>query len=381
MKIQFKVQSGELGRTILGLSRIIAGKHTLAILDHFLFEVAEQELQITASDNENMMVTTIDIIESTNGPVDKPIKFCVRYDVVCDVLKNLPDQPMSFDVYLSKDEIVLSYMSGHIKFPCVSGKEYPIINFCKENSCVVSLDSDLMLKDINSVCPFTAQDTIRLTLNAVCFNFQKEYLDVVSTNGNVLMKISHKDVKTENEKNLLLPPKPVSILKYFLNKAENIVNIIFNDNSAVFECNNWKLTCRLIEGRYPNYDSVIPTISSCEVEIEKKTLQDAIKRILPMGNQEIKGILMEFEKDTLTLSSENTDFSTSAKETIPCNYPMDYLFIGVNGEIFHNLLSHVPTDNVKLLMTTETRPILIVPETELENEEFYALIMPALINK
>ena len=379
--MKFNVNSDEMGKSIQGLAKMVSGKSSLPILDHFLFVVDENNLNMTASDGENTMRTTIAIVGERMVDDEDDKRFCIHNTVICDFLKNIPSQPITFDVDRDNDVVVISYMNGHIQFPCVSGAEYPSINFMKDEHENVSLPSATILEDINRTSPFTGQDTFRPVMNAICFNFHNEGLDVVSSNGGVLVKIAHPDIKTEKEAKFLLPQKPVAMLKYFLSKEERDVDIQFTDNAAVFECDNWQLTCRLVEGRYPNYNSVIPTNSKIEVTVDRKQLQESIRRMLPMGNQQMRTVKFEIGGTELTVSSEDVDFNKSAKENVPCETSGEGITIGVNGETMNTMLSQIHSDMAKLRMTEFSRPIIIVPETERENETFLGLVMPTLITE
>ena len=338
--MKFNVNSDEMGKSIQGLAKMVSGKSSLAILDHFLFVVDDNNLHVTASDGENMMRTTMDIDVLSMPDKEDDRRFCIHNTVICDFLKNIPSQPITFDVDMENSETKISYMNGHIQFPCTSGNDYP----------------------------------------SICFNFLSEGLDVVSSNGGVLVKITHTSIRTEKEAKFLLPPKPVTMLKYFLSKEEKDVSIRFTDNAAVFECDNWQLTCRLVEGRYPNYNSVIPQNSNIEVTVDKKQLQESIRRMLPMGNQSMKTVKFETASTVLTVSSEDVDFNKSAKEDVTCETSGNGITIGVNGEVINTMLSQIHSDVAKLRMTEYSRPIIIVPDADKENETFMGLVMPTLIS-
>ena len=378
--MKFNVNSDEMGKNILGLAKMVNGRSSLPILDHFLFEVDDSNLHVTASDGENTMRTTLSIDVQSVPDEESDKRFCIHNTVICDFLKNIPSQPITFDVDMSNNMVMVTYMNGHIQFPCVSGMEYPSINFLNGEHETASLPSDILLEDINRTTPFTGQETLRPVMNAICFNFLNERLDVVSCNGGVLAKISHDNIKTENEATFLLPPKPVAMLKYFLSKEVKDVTILFTNNAAVFECDNWQLTCRLVEGRYPNYNSVIPTNNNIEVLVDKRQLQESIRRMLPMGNQTMRAVKFEIGSTNLTVSSEDVDYNKSAKEEIPCETSDGEITIGVNGETMNSMLSQISSDMVKLRMAEPCRPILVVPETDRQDEAFLGLIMPCLLN-
>ena len=378
--MKFNVNSDELSKNIQGLAKMVNGKSSLAILDHFLFEVDGDKLHVTASDGENMMKTTVEINSTSMLDDETDKRFCVHNTVICDFLKNIAQQPIIFEVNMESNEVKISYMNGHIQFPCSAGEEFPKINIIGEESKNVTLPSCLILDDINRTSPFTGQETFRPVMNAICLHFQSESLDVVSSNGGVLVKITHDGVHCEEETTLLLPPKPVSLLKYFLSKEERVTNIRYTDNAAVFSCDNWDLTCRLIEGRYPNYNSVIPPSDSVQILADKRQLQNTIRRMLPMGNPNMKTVKIEANPTTLIMSSEDIDFNKSAKEDIPCETTGNEICIGVNGETLNSMLTHIASDMVRMKMTEPSRPIIVVPEEDKNGETFLGLIMPCLLN-
>ena len=377
--MQILVSSDTLGKNIQGLSKMISGKASLAILDHYLFEVDGSNLQIIASDGENMMRTTTEILESDITSGD-PVRFCVHSRVLGDFLKNIPTQPLTI-IMESKTEITINYMNGHVSFPCVSDDEYPTFDILTGDTETAILPSATMLEDITRTSPFTEQGTMRPVLNAICFNFKEEGLDVVSCNGQVMMKNHHLDIHTDKQGVFLLPPKPAALLRHFLNKELLDICIKFTDNAAQFVGDNWQLTCRLVEGRYPNYNSVIPTNNDKTMLIDKRALQEAIRRMLPMGNQQSKAMKMELDTTALTVSCEDVDYNTKAKESVCCEYDATPMAIGVNGETLCNVLSNIPSNMVRITFSEYSRPMLISPMDETDGLQITALLMPRLLNE
>ena len=376
--MQFLVTSDTLGKNIQGLSKMMNGKASLAILDHYLFEVDGNVLQVTASDGENMMRTTTELIESDLQP-GETIRFCVHSRVLGDFLKNIPTQPITIIVE-DKTTITINYMNGHVNFPCVSDEEYPTFDILTGDGETAILPSAAMLEDITRTSPFTEQGTMRPVLNAVNFNFKEGGLDVVACNGQVLMKNQHLGIHTDKEGNFLLPPKPAALLRHFLNKEPLDICIKFTDSAAQFVGDKWQLTCRLIEGRYPNYNSVIPANNDKTMLIDKRALQDAIRRMLPMGNPHSKVMKMELDTTTLTVSCEDIDYNTKAKESVCCNYDATPMAIGVNGETLCSVLSNIPSDMVRITFSECSRPLLVSPVEETEGLQITALLMPTLLN-
>ena len=377
--MKFSINSDELGRNVQGLAKVASGK-SLAILDHFLFEADGELLHVTASDGENMMRTTMHIDSLSMTEDEKERIFCIHNATIGDFLRNIPAQPITFDLDFGNNMVTVSYKNGHVLFPFSLGDGFPVFSIKDDLTEMISLSSEVLLRDIADTSPFVGQETLRPIMNAICFNYGTENLDVVGCNGGMMMKISHHGIRSENESTMLLPPKPASLLKYFLSKETKETRVRLSDNAAVFECGCWQLSCTLTTGRYPNYNSVIPKAHSIEALVDKRDLQNAIRRMLPMGESHMKTVKMMFSASALSISSEDPDFQKSAREELPCETTGDGLCIGVNGESMLNMLQHVPSDTVRLKMTEPTRPILIEPDVPNDNEEITGLVMPTLLN-
>ena len=374
--MKISLSSDTLSRLIQGLSKAIPTKPSIAILDHFLFEVEGDKLTVTASDNENVMKATADILESDIDS-GEPTRFCVHARLIADFLKNLPVQPLTFVV--EEKEITVRYENGQICFPCVSGKEYPSIEMLTGDCSSTTLPSSMLQDDITRTSSFVAQDTMRPVLSALCFNFKENGLDVVSCNGQVLMMDTHRGITLENENRFLLPAKPAALLRYWTAKDLFDITIQFNGNAARFSGANWQLTCRLVEGRYPHYKAVIPVNNDKTLLIDKQQLQVAIRRMLPMGSQSLKAVRMDLDTKSVSLSCENVDYNTSAKESVACDYSGEAMRIGLNGEQLNAILSHMPSDQVKMTFKESCKPVLIFPAESSEDVRITALLMPVFI--
>ena len=374
--MRITLDSDTLSKNLQGLSRVIAPKSSIAILDHFLFEVEGDKLTVTASDNENVMKATADILESDIDS-GEPTRFCVHARLIADFLKNLPVQPLTFVV--EEKEITVRYENGQICFPCVSGKEYPSMEMLTGDCTSATLPSSMLQDDITRTSSFVAQDTMRPVLSALCFNFKENGLDVVSCNGQVLMMDTHRGITLESESRFLLPAKPAALLRYWTAKDLFDITIQFNGNAARFSGANWQLTCRLVEGRYPHYKAVIPVNNDKTLLIDKQQLQVAIRRMLPMGSQSLKAVRMNLDTKSVSLSCENVDYNTSAKESVACDYSGEAMHIGLNGEQLNAILSHMPSDQVKMTFKECCKPVLIFPAEQSEDEEITALLMPVFI--
>ena len=374
--MKITISSDTLSQILSGLVKVLNTKNSLAILDHYLIEVTGMTMTIVASDGENTM-KYLSILQESDVQSSETVRFCIHSRMLEDFLKNLPTQPIT----ISKGDtgLTVEYDNGQINIPVVDGKDYPKLREMTGGNCkTVKLPGNIMLEDISRASSFVAMDTFRPVMNTICFYFKNECLDVVGTNGQVMMKSSHSNINTEEETYFLLPPKPAALLKHSLSKDEGEISIKFNANTAQILGTNWELTCQLVEGKYPNYNSVIPKDNDKTLLIDKRALQEAIRRIMPMNNQEMKTIKMELGYSELILSCEDVDFNTSAKETMTCEYDGNPLTIGVNGQKFSSVLATMPAEKVKCTFSDYNRAFLVMPYEG--NGECVALMMPHFLN-
>jgi DNA polymerase-3 subunit beta len=140
------------------------------------------------------------------------------------------------------------------------------------------------------------------------------------------------------------------------------------------------LICQLIEGRYPNYNSVIPKDNPNHVTIDRKSLLSALRRVLPFASESSQLIRFHLENGKLEISSEDLDFSTAAKEQLVCEYDGKPMNIGFKGSSLLEILSNIDSDDIIINLADPSRAGIIVPATQPENEDILMLIMPMLLN-
>lgn len=373
--MRITLSSSALSSRLGILSKVINSKNGMPILDCFLFEVANSQLTITASDSENVLQTTmpLDYAEGEG-------KFAVNNRTILDAVKELPEQPLTIDVETSTYIIKVIYQNGIYNFTAQNADEYPIVQRMSEGCTSLVLPSITLAESISRALFATAQEELRPVMNGIYFDLTPEALAFVASDGHKLVRNKNYKIQTEQPRSFIMPKKPATLLKNILGKDESDVIIRFDDRNAEIIFTDSILSCRLIEGRYPNYNSVIPQDNPYQLTVDRKMLLGALRRVLPFASESSQLVRLHIENGKIEVSSEDIDFSTSAKEEITCDYTGKSMNIGFKGPSLTEILNNLSSEEVTLELADPSRPCLILPAEQPDGEDILMLIMPMLLN-
>lgn len=374
--MRFTVSSSALSSKLNMLAKVIGSKNSLPILDCFLFQVANGEMSITASDSDNVIKSTLALTDH-----DGEGEFCVPNRVILDALKELPEQPLHFDVDAAGEAVAIKivYQNGLYNFTGQSAEEYPRTQSMNDACTTVSLPTEMLINNISRSLFATASDELRPVMNGIYFDLTADALAIVASDGHKLVRSKNFTIKSESPSAFNLPKKPASLLKNILSKDGDDAIIKFDDRSAEIQFTDGVMRCRLIDGRYPNYNSVIPNNPN-EVTVDRRGLQSALRRVLPFASESSQLIRFHIESGRFEVSSEDIDFSTSAKEQLSCEYNGSPISIGFKGSSLMEILSNLTSDNIIIQLADPSRAGIIVPAEQPEHEDILMLIMPMLLN-
>ena len=374
--MQFTLSSGTLNARLQTLVRVIGGKNAISILDCFLFEVANNTLTVTASDAENVMQATIELDECTGDG-----RFALPNHTILNAVKELPEQPLQMTIDDQSLSVVVDYQNGSFGLAALAADDYPVMPDMNDDATVLTLNQQLLAENISRSLFATAQDEIRPVMGGILFDLKADGLTVVATDGHKLVRNRILDVVAEEEPtSFILPQKPAQLLKGVLAKGEGDVVVRFAANSCEFKYDGGEFRCRLIEGRYPNYNSVIPTANTNSINVDRKSLMGALKRVLPFASESSQLIRFHVEAQRLCLTAEDIDFATSAKESVACEYNGAKMDIGFKGGAIYEILNNIASDEVTILLADPSRAGVVVPTVQPEGQEILMLIMPMLLN-
>jgi DNA polymerase-3 subunit beta len=373
--MRFTLSSTALSSKLVALSRVINSKNALPILGDFLFEIDGNTLHLTASDSENVMKTQLELTES-----DGSFRFAIGNHDLLEAVKGFSEQPITFDVNLEQNLVKISYQNGLFSLPVDNADEYPVTQSVNEFAKAITLPNSVLAENINRTIFATAQDELRPVMNGIYFDLSADNLAVVASDGHKLVRNKIFSVKSEEPAAFILPKKPASLLKNLLGKDGGDVTIRFDERNAEINYGDGVLQCRLIEGRYPNYNSVIPQNNPNEVRVDRLGLLAALRRVQPFANDSSNLVRFHVEGSTLQLDAEDYDFSKTATERMTCDYNGNPMSIGFKGNAFIEILSNIECPDVVIQLADSSRAGLVLPSEQPENQEILMLMMPMLIN-
>ncbi len=374
--MKFIVSSTDLLQGLLSVSRVIASKNSLPILDNFLFVLDGNSLTITASDSETTLKTVINIDEvSEGGEIAVPAK------LLTDTLKELPTQPIELATEPEKNIVNIAWASGNAQIPFLSTEDYPQLPQLSEAVTLVFKGS-VLSEGINNTIYATADEELRPVMNGIYFDITQDNTTLVASNAHKLVCYTRNDVKGNGAASFILPKKPANILKNNLAKlADEDVEVSFDKKNAYFKFDNSLMVCRLVDGIYPAYRSVIPKNNTNIVSVTRTEILNASKRVAVCSNQATSQIIFKLSQNKLEISAQDVDFSMSAQETLNCEYEGIPMEIGFKSTFLIEILSNLPYDQICIKLADPNRAALIQPAVQSEpEEEICALLMPMRIN-
>lgn len=358
------------------ISRVISSKNTLPILDNFLFSLEGKSLSVTASDLETTLITTMELDHSEDdGLVALPAK------ILLDTLKEFPEQPLSFQ--LDPETMGMSILSANGKFsiPGQIGEEFPNLPALNATHVTVNVPHDVMLNGINKTLFATADDELRPVMNGINIEISPVEMTFVASDAHKLVRYKRSDAKSDNEASFILPKKPASLLKNLLPKEDFDVVLQFDEKNAVFQLTGFKMVCRLVEGRYPAYNSVIPTNNPNRLLIDRVEFYNTLRRVSVFANQASNLVRPKLTASELIVSAQDIDFAISAVEKIKCDYDGQEMEIGFKSTFLIEILANLTSSDVKMMLSDPSRAGLLLPaEQEFEQEDVLMLLMPMMIN-
>ena len=371
--MKFIVSSNYLLKQLQVLGGVINNSNTLPILDNFLFELKHSKLTVSASDLESTMASTLEVESDSEGSVAIPAK------LLLETLKTFPEQPLTFVI---EDNNTIEISSNHGKYALAysSSDEFPK-SISLDNPSTTVVVADVLATAISKTIFAAGNDDLRPVMSGVFFQFSTESLTFVATDAHKLVKYSRTDVKANETAEFIMPKKPLNLLKGILAGSDDNVSIEYNDSNAKFSFENSVLICRLIDGKYPNYEAVIPKENPNHLTISRNQFLNSVKRVSIFSNKTTHQIRLKIAGAELNISAEDIDYSNKAEERLTCDYQGDDMQIGFNSRFLTEMLSHLNADDVQLEMSMPNRAGILTPVDGLElGETVTMLVMPVMLN-
>ncbi|MBS1748610.1 MAG: DNA polymerase III subunit beta [Bacteroidetes bacterium] len=371
--MKFIVSSSALLKQLQHISGVISTNTVLPILEDFLFEIEKNKLTVVATDLETVMKIHIDIEARDSG------KICIPAKILIDSLKNLPDQPLTFTI---DKNFSVEITSDNGKYKVMG--ENPD-NFPKEPAAddtnMFTMSSSALVTAINKTLFAVSNDDLRPAMTGVLFELDKKGLTFVATDAHRLVKYRRIDVSCPEKSSLIVPKKPLNLLKSALPDNEDELKVSYNSNHLFVDHGTTEMVCRLIDARFPDYKVVIPAENPYKMTVSRTDFQNALRRVSVFSNKSTNQVALSISGAELQLAAQDVDFSFEGNERMSCRYEGEDIQIAFNAKFLIELLSATPSSEVVLELSTPTKAGILLPVEKDEDEELLMLAMPLMLNQ
>lgn len=371
--MKFIVSSSYLLKKLQVFGGVINNNNTMPILDNFLFELSTNSLTISASDLETTVRGTLEVESDSEGSI------AVSAKLLIDILKTFSEQPLTFLVK-ENNVIEISSTTGNYTLAYLDGEEFPRPVALSEASKVTMI-GDVLATAVQKTIFAAGNDDLRPTMSGILFQFSENGLTFVGTDAHKLVKYERLDIKANEVADFIMPKKPLNILKGILAGSETEVTIEYNESNAKFSFDDMEFICRLIDGKYPNYDAVIPKENPNKLILNRSQFYSSINRLSLFSNKTTHQVRLKIAGSSLVISAEDVDYSNKGEERFTCNYQGDDLEIGFNSKFLKEMINNLDSDEILIEMSLPNRAGLITPVDGLdEGEKVLMLAMPIMLN-
>jgi DNA polymerase III subunit beta len=371
--MKFIVSSTTLFKQLQNLIGVISTSNTLPILDNFLFDISKSEMIVTASDLETTVTTKIEIKSDDSGQIAVPAR------ILLDTIKNLPETPLSFAIDAKNGLVEISTGEGKYRIAAFNAAEYPKIPVL-EGAKSFGINSYVLANAITKTIFAAGNDDLRPVMSGVFFQLSPDGVVFVATDAHKLVRIKRSDIKSSSMASFIVPKKPLNLLKNLLSSQDVEVNVDYTASNAFFTFGNINLICRLIDGKYPNYEAVIPKENPNKMTIDRVSFLNSVRRVANFANKTTHQVRLKIAASELSISAEDIDFNNAANERLACQYTGEDIEIGFNSKFLSEMMSNLDTENVNIELSAPNRAGIILPNGDTDGNDILMLVMPVMLN-
>ena len=379
--MRFIINSQLFLKHLSALSGVISNNNTVPIISCFHLHLEDNMLTIKATDLETTMVSRIEL---ENARVDGIDSIAVPAKLLLDMLKSLDDVPLNFAVDASNYSIEISSGEGKYSPAGQNAETFPAMPEMKE-TVQTSMPASVLVNAINKTAFAASTDEMRQQMSGIFCELTPENVTFVATDAHKLVRYRRNDIHADESASFILPRKPITLVKNILssNKEEFDVTIDYNNTNVFFAFDNFLIVCRLVDGKYPNYEAAIPKENPNKLTIDRVTFINTLKRVSLFANQSTHQVRLAIKERELEISSEDLEFSNKAHETIPCSYEGEPMEIGFNAKFLTEMTSNLDTEQVLMELSHPSRAGILFPLTDSEEakgEDILMLVMPVMLS-
>lgn len=378
--MKFIVNSQLFAKQLQSISGVITTSSTVPIINHFHFHLEENELTIKATDLETTLITKLSV---ETGSMSGVSDVAVPSKLLLDILKTLDDVPLTFSVDDSGYGIELLSGDGKYALSGTNPETYPALPAVEE-TVKVELSSSMLVSAISKTSFAASTDEMRQQMAGIFCEMNPEGITFVATDAHKLVRYRRNDVTSDEPSSFILPRKPINLVKNILaaKKDDIVVSVEYNHTNVMFTFDDFVVICRLVEGKYPNYEAAIPKVNPNKLTVDRVSLLNTLRRVGLFANQSTNQVRLSISENVLDISAEDLEFSNSAHEKLPCQYEGDPMDIGFNAKFLVEMLNNLDTENILMELSNPSRAGIIFPIADGEEEQHenvLMLVMPVML--
>lgn len=371
--MRFIVSSTALLKNLQQIGGVISANTVLSVLEDFLFELKGNTLTLTATDLETMMRVQMDVNDAQGEG-----RICIPSKILTDYLKNLPEQPITFNINDKDLSIEMSSDVGKYRIGGERADDFP-----KEpapgDTTSFTMPAIALIESINNTLFAVSNDTLRPAMTGVFFEMGKNGITFVSTDAHRLVQFRRSDITSPGSEGFVVPKKPLQQLKATLPADETTLQVSYNSSHLFLSTDKMSMSCRLIDARFPPYKDVIPANNPYKLTINRNDFISALRRLSIFANKTTNQVVLDINGNALQLSAQDVDFSYEGKETLSCQYNGEDMKIAFNAKLMIEMLNNMTGNEIQLELSTPTRAGIFRPVEKAENEDVLMLLMPLMV--
>lgn len=369
--MKFNVPSKDLLTQLQAVSKVINAKNAMSILDNFLFEVKDNRLYITGSDQENIMTASLEVFDTEGeGSV------AINSRRVLDILKEIPQQGVTFDIDDNTHQVTFILSTGRFQIMGIDAAEFPKGEALGDDCRVLNIPTAIVQKGIENTIFAVSTETLRPVMMGIYWDIHENDITFVSSDTHKLVRYINREMAPGIESSFIMPAKPAAILRGVIGDGDTEVRLTIGEKNASFEVGDYKLTCRFIKGNYPNYNRVIPADNPYKMTFDRSLMLPAMRRMSLFASMASGLVKFDIKSDHVHVNASDPDYGVSGEEDVTCQYEGAEMTIGFKAAFIIEVLNNMKSDTICLKLSDPSRPGIFVPEEEKENEEILILLMP-----
>lgn len=371
--MRFIVSSNSLLKNLQQISGVISANTVLSVLEDFLFELRGHTLTLTATDLETMMRVQMEVNDA-----DGDGRICIPSKILTDYLKNLPEQPITFNINEQDLSIEMSSDVGKYRIGGEKADDFPKEPAPGETTSF-SMPSIALLECINKTLFAVSGDTLRPAMTGVFFELGIDNISFVSTDAHRLVQFRRTDVNCPAADGFVVPKKPLQQLRATLPQDMSMLQLSYNSSHLFVSGEKLSLSCRLIDARFPDYKAVIPVDNPYRLTVNRGDFVSALRRVSIFANKTTNQVVLDINGNSVQISAQDIDFSYEGKELLSCQYSGEDMKIAFNAKLMVEMVNNLDGNEVQVELSTPTRAGIFRSIDRVEGEDVLMLLMPLMV--